>query len=296
MNNGSFESYSVNSNGCTSNFSMVNIWQQIFSPDHFTSLCTFTNNYGVPNNTAGVSYPKSGNAYIGIVCFYKTQENKEYIYQHLVNPLIAGKTYYTSFYVSKADRTAYTIKNIGANFSVTQPTVVSIPYISSNPQIQNQSGFLTDTIGWTKIEGYFTAQGGEQYITIGNFNSNANTDTLNSGTTNPIPFDNGTAYYYIDSVSLYDSLDYALINNIKKNESDFNVKLYPNPTAGKLKIKIENLKEGNITIKITDVLDREVKQLEYEEEIDISELEKGIYFLSIMQGNKTLVTKKVIKE
>jgi hypothetical protein len=91
-------------------------------------------------------------------------------------------------------------------------------------------------------------------------------------------------------------LDYALINNIKKNESDFNVKLYPNPTAGKLEIKIENLKAGNITIKITDVLGREVKQLEYEEEIDVSALEKGIYFFSLYQNRQLIGTKKIVKE
>ncbi|MCC6183011.1 MAG: T9SS type A sorting domain-containing protein [Bacteroidia bacterium] len=271
-------------------------WQQIISPDIFVKSCTFVNHYGVPSNTFGFSYPKNGNAYIGLGLLNLPYETKEYIYQQLTVPLITGKSYYTSFFVSKADRTVYSIKNIGANFSVTQPTLVSIQFISSNPQIQNQSGFLTDTIGWTKIEGYFTAQGGEQYITIGNFNSNANTDTINSGTNNPIPFDNGTAYYYVDSVSLYDSLDYALITNIKKMEDMVNVKLYPNPTTSKLKLSIQNLKNEQLSIKITDVLGREIKTLEYEEEIDLSDLENGIYFLSFYQNKQVLTTKKIIKQ
>lgn len=133
-------------------------------------------------------------------------------------------------------------------------------------------------------------------MSIGTFESNANSDTLFAGSANPIPFDAGTAYYYIDSVSLFDSLDYALINNIKKNVNDFKVQIYPNPTVGKLKVKIENLKEGNIFIKITDVLSREIKQLEYEEEVDISELEKGIYFLSLYQNEKLLTASKIIKQ
>ena len=271
-------------------------WQQIFSPDIFVKSCTFVNHYGVPSNTFGLSYPKNGNAYIGLGLLNMPYETKEYIYQQLTVPLITGKSYYTSFFVSKADRTAYAIKNIGANFSVTQPTVVSIPYISSNPQIQNQSGFLTDTIGWIKIEGYFTAQGGEQYITIGNFNSNTNTDTLNSGTTNPIPFDNGMSYYYIDSVSLYDSLDYALMTNIKKLEDEIKLNVYPNPTTDILKITYNSNSKTGLQIKINDVVGREVKKLEYEEEIDISDLEKGIYFLSVFQNNQLLVTKKIIKQ
>jgi hypothetical protein len=35
---------------------------------------------------------------------------------------------------------------------------------------------------------------------------------------------------------------------------------------------------------------------DYQKQIIISELETGIYFVSIIQGNKTLVTKKIIKE
>ncbi len=297
IQNGSFENYTedVGPSHCVTLFSSMFNWQQIVSPDVFVKSCTFVNHYGVPGNNFGVSYPKNGNAYIGLGLLILPYETKEYIVQHLTNPLAAGKSYYTSFYVSKADRTIYSTKNIGAYFSISQPTVVPGDiYVQAIPQVENHSGFLTDTVGWTKIEGYFIAQGGEQYITIGNFNSNANTDTINSGTTNPIPYDNGTAYYYLDSVSLYDSLDY--ITNVKNHENDFKVNLYPNPANDKIKILVNSKNKTDLTIKITDVLGREIKQLEYEEEIDISYLEKGIYFLSLYQNSQLLVTKRIIKE
>jgi len=51
-----------------------------------------------------------------------------------------------------------------------------------------------------------------------------------------------------------------------------------------------------LTIKITDVLGKELVLTDYQKQINISQLETGIYFVSILQGNKTLVTKKVIKE
>ena len=275
---------------------MVTVWQQINSPDHFTTLCTLSN-YGVPNNDFGSLFPKNGNAYIGISCYNFGIEGKEYIYQQLTNPLILGKSYYTSFFLSKSDRARIATEKIGAYFSVSQPTVASsMDAFLATPQVENHSGFLTDTVNWVKIEGYFTAQGGEQYITIGNFNSNADTDTLHTGTTNPFFMDAGTAYYYIDSVSLYDSLDYALITNIKKMEDNFKVNLYPNPTTSKLKLSIQNLKNEQLGIKITDVLGREVKTLEYEEEIDLSDLENGIYFLSLYQNKQVLTTKKIIKQ
>lgn len=65
---------------------------------------------------------------------------------------------------------------------------------------------FSDTTQWTQIQGCFTANGGEQYITIGNFNYNVNTDTLYVGTNNPDPnYTNPLydySYYYIDDVSL----------------------------------------------------------------------------------------------
>ena len=305
--NGSFESFAgANCGGL--GFSLNN-WNSINSPDYYHVNCNPVN-YGVPINRFGSIYPLYGNAYAGIVCFSKSLEVKEYIFQHLNVALITGKPYYVSFFISRADRISYAIKTVGAYFSVSQPSVASSnTWIPANPQVENQNGYLVDTIGWTKIEGYFTAQGGEEYITIGNFNSNANSDTLNTGTTNPIPFDNGTAYYYIDSVSLYDSLDY--VSNIK-DQSYLNevVGVYPNPATTILKINYNSNNKTGLQIKINDVLGREVKQLEYdasttstgsvtsaiEKEIDISDLEKGIYFLSLYQNEKLLVTKKMIKQ
>jgi len=49
-------------------------------------------------------------------------------------------------------------------------------------------------------------------------------------------------------------------------------------------------------IKITDVLGKELVLTDYQKQIDISYLETGIYFVSILQGNKSLVTKKVVKQ
>jgi gliding motility-associated-like protein len=64
------------------------------------------------------------------------------------------------------------------------------------PQITNPStNFILDKTNWVPITGEYTAVGGEQFITIGNFNTDANTITK--------PAQGGTqqwAYYYIDDV------------------------------------------------------------------------------------------------
>jgi hypothetical protein len=77
--------------------------------------------------------------------------------------------------------------------------------------------------------------------------------------------------------------------------SDFSI--YPNPTSGKLKLTSQNLKEKeSCMIKITDMLGREVKQLKFEDEIDVTELEKGIYFLSVYKSKTLIGTKKIVRE
>ena len=84
------------------------------------------------------------------------------------------------------------------------------------------------------------------------------------------------------------------------------VMLVPNPVKDILNIDISTkfiLSEverldvtKTLTVKITDVLGKEVLQTVFKEQIDISQLEIGIYFISILQGNKTILTKKIVKQ
>jgi hypothetical protein len=82
----------------------------------------------------------------------------------------------------------------------------------------------------TQIQGCFAAIGGEQYVIIGNFNSNANTDTIYTGTNNPIPSDPQYAYYYIDDVTLIDQSTVGL-DELSNGNS---MTVYPNPANEKI--------------------------------------------------------------
>jgi hypothetical protein len=75
-------------------------------------------------------------------------------------------------------------------------------------------------------------------------------------------------------------------------------KISPNPVTDVLNIDISTTLDvtKNLTIKITDVLGKELVIKDYQTQINLSHLETGIYFVSILQGNKSLVTKKVVKE
>ncbi|MCR5423140.1 MAG: OmpA family protein [Bacteroidales bacterium] len=69
------------------------------------------------------------------------------------------------------------------------------------PQVVNPyEAVITDTKNWTRISGIFTAEGGEKFLTIGNFypTSKSNLTDIDS-----LSYMLPGAYFYIDSVSLY---------------------------------------------------------------------------------------------
>ncbi|MFN8117557.1 MAG: T9SS type A sorting domain-containing protein [Bacteroidia bacterium] len=298
INNGSFENISApntwnNWSGQFINFSETPIkiilpeWNEFNSADLFASACTHTY-ASVPKNRFGDIYAKDGNNVVGFESVYNNSETKEYLYQQLTAPLQAGKIYCLSFYVSRADRISYAIKSIGAYFSNNVQSTGGLGYINANPQVVNQSGFITDTIGWTQIQGCFTAVGGEQYITIGNFNSNANTYTLRIQPVNALSTSTvDIAYYYIDDVTLIDqsAVDIREINN----ENSFEI--YPNPTNSILTIRDKNQQLQNATIEIKNTLGQIVYFDAYSRQIDVSHLPAGIYFITL----NTKETKRTIK-
>jgi hypothetical protein len=301
ITNGSFENYTGidcdyggfdNSNVAPLQH-ILNNWYTLNSSDYFSSVCTPINFSvaGVPENLFGESYAYNGNSYVGCILFQANVEMKEYIYQQLSAPLQAGHMYCLSYYVSRADGITHAIHSIGAHFSNTTPTLFNGYYSNKTPQIINQNGFVTDTIGWTQIQGCYTAIGGEQFITIGNFNSNTNTDTLFIGSTNPTYNADRYAYYYIDDITLIDQSTVGF--NELGNENSFSV--YPNPANDVLNIKVGTIKE-NTKIKIADVIGRTILITAFKSQLDISFLEKGIYFVTIQQEGKTLGTKKIIKQ
>lgn len=74
--------------------------------------------------------------------------------------------------------------------------------------------------------------------------------------------------------------------------------LYPNPVNSVVHIKLDENKlvSKAYSVKVVDVLGKEVLNEVYKENIDLSILEKGIYFLNLYGDNQLIETKKIIKE
>lgn len=184
--NPSFESYSSCPVGW-STLSLATGWYNPpgVTPDYFNACNGGI--VGVPNNTMGYQPARTGVAYAGF-------RSAEPMQTTLICPLDSGETYFVSFYVNCADRTQKSVDNIGIHLTDSVKTVAQLNTIS--PQIYNPSfSFLDDTANWVEVSGNYTANGGEQYITISTFNP------TNGNTHNPSATFN-YSYYYIDDASV----------------------------------------------------------------------------------------------
>jgi uncharacterized repeat protein (TIGR03803 family) len=159
--------------------------------------CSSSPAVGVPANLFGNQAPHGGHGYGG----GKEYPEWEYLSSPLAAPLTAGQTYEVSFYVSLADNSQFALDNLGVCFStgpLPDPSgFYAVPLTTFTPQVQNRSGdFLTSKTSWTLVRGWFTAAGGENYLTIGNFYDAFDTPTLFVGGVSSI------VYYYFDDVSV----------------------------------------------------------------------------------------------
>lgn len=128
---------------------------------------------------------------------------REYMETKLIDTLVAGHKYIASIYVNRANFN-YSLATIGMLFtdtSIVLPNPSQGNLIYANPQIKNVA-ILTDTAQWVIVQDTFIAIGTEAYLTIGNFNTTATSDTLSEPASPWLGA--GSAYYYIDGVSVYD--------------------------------------------------------------------------------------------
>jgi OOP family OmpA-OmpF porin len=262
------------------------------SPD---ILSTNGNNLScsAPQNSAGYQHPNDGNFYAGLCPymrnFLSTPDYKEYISVKLIDTLQLGKTYCFNMYVSLADFSKYLGNPLSVLFAPNDISVSNnagpLPYI---PQLD--FNVPNDTSNWINLQSSFIATGGELYMTIGSFRDSANMQLTVANPQSSYKF----CYFYIDDISLQE-VNSSCTNNINEFANNFSIELYPNPTNDILNLKLLDAGK-DVEIKITDVLGREVIVSEYKEQLDISQFEKGIYFLSVYKAHNLVGTKKIIKQ
>ena len=171
----------------------------------------------MPKNKLGYQYARTGEAMVGI--YTSKTDYREYIQTELVSPLEKGERYRLCFYVSLSEYSTGAVATIGGLFTKERISDNTREIFTNNTKLAHDNGILQqmakvfmpqvvnpfnrpllDTENWQKIEGEFVAEGGERFLTIGNFYPAEQSNVLYPKTLKEIL---PGAYYYIDDVELY---------------------------------------------------------------------------------------------
>lgn len=182
--NGSFENYRKKSG----NIRQAIPWGQIASVDFYQEP--------VSNDTTRQRGARTGNCYAGLR-FQK--KYKEYMQVKLADALHRGTTYQFEMYVRLAFWSNVSLKSFGVLFTKTglktQGDIVKSCIIDTVAK----KGTLINGYQWFRVQGKYIADGGEKYITIGNFNQVIKKDMVRM---NKFKLGFKEAYYFVDDVSL----------------------------------------------------------------------------------------------
>ncbi|MDP1800897.1 MAG: hypothetical protein Q8L81_06070 [Bacteroidota bacterium] len=181
VSDGGFEV--LNSYSLSTLYNVPTYWQPI---DTNTGSTYLVSTHPAINNapySLGFQYPRNGQNYVICTFFCSNCSNSYRVYarNRLKQNLQAGKTYCVKYHVVNTNNSPLGINSFGAYFA--DNTLDTINYCNKpltylNPQIENQTGIITDTLNWVPITGTFVATGNEKYMVLGNFRSDASTNTL----------------------------------------------------------------------------------------------------------------------
>lgn len=300
VNNPSFEAHNGCPEGLTDDWSKVQYWYNANggTPDYF-HLCgadapSGSALAGVPLNNRGQQWPVSGNAYMG---FYGVQignqQWREYLQAELTKPLYFRFRYVVSFYVSLSESSQLAISTIGAHLSEQPPSSSDMLVLDLEPQIlPHPLQPITDTTNWVLVTDTFRSMhGGERFITIGNFFSNEQSDTLLFNPNPNPPSGNYRAYYYIDDVSVV-ALD-SVPNSVSElEEEDNGFSVYPNPSNGVVTIEYDLETDEPLTVQVYDLSGRSVYSAslngeDAKAEVLLNGVPSGLYLLRVTVNGET---------
>ena len=169
---------------------------------------------GMPGNKLGHQPARSGNAYCGIYCSKTTY--REYLQTELKEPLKKGAKYRVSYWVNLSSNSNCAVSSMGAllttervtdtvkgvlmarEWSELAPGVRQSVATYYKPQVVSDV-LLADTAEWMEVSGEMTAEGGERFLTIGNFHAAGRSGIEEVEWVSGLL---GGAYYYIDDVEI----------------------------------------------------------------------------------------------
>ncbi|MBL0127113.1 MAG: T9SS type A sorting domain-containing protein [Flavobacteriales bacterium] len=263
-------------------------------PGGYFHSCSGANgfpNANVPVNLWGAQDAAEGSAYLGITTY---QHNSPLLLQSyptvaLEQALIAGVEYCMSIRINLAGRSAYRTRNLSVIFSWLYPSACG-GNDTINWPTEAQIVFNTeaiDTTDWTVLAGSFTAIGGEQYLTMGDFIGFANPDTVFHGVTSaPVQ----RAVFFIDDLSLL-ACD-AGVSDITRHP----LNVYPNPASDRITIDLAQVNGPPYEYFLSDAAGRTVRSGSLaSSSLDVKPLASGIYQLVLRSKGAVHTSRLVIQ-
>jgi OOP family OmpA-OmpF porin len=191
----------------------LNDWFQptMGSADYYNSCAKMP--CSVPENMLGKHEPRTGKGYVGIICYlnaHKMNDYREYLEVPLKERMIKGHRYCVQLHVSLAQSSEYMTSNIDVLFSRFVVKSEDDKVLKQVPQLRYQGEEpIREEGAWKEISWIYTAEGGERFMVIGNFNNDKHTvhKLVSKQDDYNFPVSLPEAYYYMDDVGVVDQVN-----------------------------------------------------------------------------------------
>lgn len=310
--NGSFEEYH-NVPTQESDFSKVKFW---FNP---CDGCDDNYSYGTPDyfhmngkgdvkipfTKMGTIFAESGMACIGLISYTDNDKDisnfREYIAIKLNETLMVDEEYMFSIsfsYGSDNQYGFYSTSSLGIGFSKYKPVQNGHKPLSAS--LVKEINVSKYEIDWITKELQFTADKEYNYLIIGNFKNDSDTNVLKSEISNS---DSKFAYIFLDNISLKLEEEIPLADTESKHKVEEDVTSSERETrlpSGKIKtdtieiikeVQVEIIKEKTDTVEVV----REVPVEIIKERVDTIEIERTVEVLKEITDTVEII-REVIKE
>jgi len=269
------------------------------TPDIFTPYNTLFPSRLSPKNFVGFQEPKSGKNYAGLQLHALYNEAavsfREYLQNELAEPLVADSNYCFRIHLSLGDSSNYASRGIfGLYFTSDAIYQSGYTRIRKDPDVViSEKEYVYDKENWLQYDVQFRASGGERFLTLGNFWSNAIVDTSYLGGGLNSFFKH--SYYYFDDLYLGfcdSTFDFEV--PIEKTRYEEPLKIFPNPVSDVLQVYYQG--NEDLQFRVYDKIGREVFPIEVEKvyggyyRISLLDLPGGLY---ILKANGPVLKKSV---
>lgn len=233
----------------------------------------------------GIPLPLEGISYIGLYCCMNpisVNQTREYLTIELLEELESGHEYSLQFILSRLVNSDIAINSFGVYFSQSPPSDAGSHVLNVEPQLETSGDILTPDLVWMEISFLYVAEGGEKFMTIGNFRYPDEMLWIDLEIT---PDDFNSAYYLFDNFRLY-SKENTVLNCALGNKFRFNPNSGLIESSEPLKFSIYSVSGALVCSGITDI---------GANFIELQHLNRGMYFLQ-MSSDEGNYVKKFLKE